>query len=40
MAARMALEKKANVQDVDMPALQARLLTDGQILKWSAPVKK
>ncbi|HEX4794820.1 MAG TPA: FAD-dependent oxidoreductase [Humisphaera sp.] len=40
MAAHMSLEKRANVQDVDIPALQARLLTDGQILKWTAPVKK
>jgi len=40
MAAHMSLEKRANVQDVDIPALQARLLTDGQILKWTAPAKK
>ena len=40
MAAHMSLEKRANVQEIDVPALQARLRTDGQILKWTAPVKK
>ena len=39
MAAHMAMEKRTSVQEIDVPALQTRLLEAGQILKWS-PIKK
>lgn len=39
-AANLALEKKTSVQDVNVPTLQSRLIEQGQILKWTAPVKK
>jgi FAD dependent oxidoreductase len=39
-AAHLAMEKKRSVQDVDAALLQGRLLEAGQILKWTAPIKK
>jgi len=39
-AAHLAMEKRTSVQDVDVKALQASLLEQGQILKWTAPAKK
>ena len=32
-----SIQQGAAVQDVDMPALQARLLADGQVLEWTGP---
>ncbi len=36
-AAMQSIQQGAAVQDVDMPALQARLLADGQVLEWTGP---
>jgi len=40
VAAQMAVEKRSSVQEIDVKALQTRLLEQGQILKWTAPAKK
>lgn len=36
-AAAMALDANCSVQEVDIAALQARLLSDGQIIEWTGP---
>ena len=36
-AACLAIDQQCDVQDVDIEALQSRLLADGQVLKWTGP---
>jgi hypothetical protein len=36
-AACLAIDAKVPVQQVDVKVLQARLVTDGQVLKWTGP---
>jgi hypothetical protein len=39
LAAHMAMEKRTSVQEIDVAALQTRLLEAGQVLKWTAGKK-
>jgi hypothetical protein len=39
-AASLAIDADRNVQDVDYMRLHQRLIDDGQILKWTGPVRK